>query len=168
GYYLEVQAFPRLEDVCRANIMKERISARTGIPLVATLDCHYMAPTESEIQKILHNTRPGEKRTLEQMERDWGYDVHLCPPLTDRLLYGSLRRTGLSRKAAIQSINNAAEIAERCNVTLPKLPELEYPLPPGFDTPRELFRDWVKKGWYYRGCDTLDYRGRVEARARLR
>jgi DNA polymerase-3 subunit alpha len=168
GYYLEVQAFPELEDVCRANVMKERISARTGIPLVATLDCHYTAPTESEIQKILHNVRPGEKRTLEEMERAWGYDVHLCPPLTDRLLYGKLRRTGLSRKAAIQSINNAAEIAERCNVTLPKLPEVQFPLPVGFDTAREYFRDLIKKGWYYRGIDKLGSREIIEARARLR
>jgi DNA polymerase III subunit alpha len=168
NYYLEVQAFPELEDVCRSNVMKERISKRLGIPLVATLDCHYTAPTESEIQKILHNVRPGEKRTLEEMERSWGYDVHLCPPLNDRLLYGKLRRTGLSRQAAIWSINNAAEIAERCNVKLPKLPELEFPLPSGFDTAQELFRDWIWKGWYYRGFDKLDHRGKIEARARLR
>lgn len=168
SYYLEVQAFPELEDVCRANIMKERIAKRLNLPLVATLDCHYTAPTESEIQKILHNVRPGEKRTLEEMERDWGYDVHLCPPLNDRILYGKLRRTGLSRQAAIQSINNAAEIAERCNVTLPKLEELQYPLPPGYTTAQELWRDWIKDGWYYRGFGKLPPSERKDARARLR
>lgn len=168
AYYLEVQAFPELADVCRANVMKERIAWRLGLPLVATLDCHYTAPTESEIQKILHNTRPGEKRTLEEMERDWGYDVHLCPPLNDRMLYGKLRRTGLSRTAAIQSINNAAEIAERCNVTLPKLPEPQYPLNPGYTTARENFRGLIEKGWYYRGINHLSGREAIEARARLR
>lgn len=168
AYYLEVQAFPELEATCAINQMIERISRRTGIPLVASMDVHYTAPTEAEVQKILHNVRPGEKRTLEDMERSWGYDVPLCPVLTDRVLLRRLIATGLSRRAALSAINNAAEIAERCNVTLPKLPDLEYPLPPAYSSARDLWRDWLADGWRFRGCDRLRPGLRAQYRRRLR
>jgi Zierdtviridae DNA polymerase len=168
GYYLEVQAFPELDATNAINQMIERIHHKTGIPVVATMDVHYTAPTEAEIQKILHNVRPGEKRTLEDMERSWGYDVPLCPVLTDRVLYRRLRRTGLSHKVAVQAINNAAEIAERCNVELPKLPELVYPLDRGYESARDLWRDWLHEGWRFRGCDKLSSGVRAAYRMRLR
>ena len=168
NYYLEVQAFPELQTTCDINVMMERISQRLGIPLVATMDIHYTAPTEAEIQKILHNVRPGEKRTLEDMERAWGYDAPLCHVLTDRVLYRRLRKTGLSHRAAIDSINNAAEIAERCNVALPKLPELHYPLPPGYSSARDLWRAWLLEGWEFRGCSKLAPSVRKEYKARLK
>ena len=155
SYYLEVQAFPELETTRDLNPLIERIARKLHIPLVASMDCHYTAPTEAEIQKILHNTRPGEKRTLEDMERAWGYEAPLCPVLTDRVLYRRLRRTGLSHRASLQAIYNAEEIAQDCNVQLPKLPMLEYPLPPGYTNARSLWRDWLLDGWKFRGCDKL-------------
>jgi DNA polymerase-3 subunit alpha len=155
AYYLEVQAFPELESTCALNPMIERIARKLRLPLVATLDIHYTAPTESEIQKILHNVRPGEKRTLEDMERDWGYEAPLCLPLSDRVIYRRLRQTGLSHRAAVQAILNAEELAQRCNVELPKLPDIEFPLPPGYTSARELMREWVNDGWVYRGIHRL-------------
>jgi DNA polymerase III subunit alpha len=168
AYYLEVQAFPELAATRQLNPFMERLSRDLHIPLVATMDCHYTAPTEAEIQKILHNVRPGEKRTLEDMERAWGYDVPLCPVLTDRVLFRRLQATGLSAAAAREAILNAEEIAQECNVTLPKLPELQYPLPPGYKTPRELWRDWLRDGWKFRGCASLPLSLRREYKARLR
>jgi DNA polymerase-3 subunit alpha len=168
NYYLEVQAFPELEATCTINQMIEEIHHSTGIPVVASMDVHYTAPTESEVQKILHNVRPGEKRTLEDMERSWGYDVPLCPVLTDRVLYRRLRATGLSHRVALQSIANAAEIAQRCNVVLPRLPDLEYPLPGGYRQARDLWRDWLADGWKFRGIDQLPSGLRAKYRMRLR
>jgi DNA polymerase III subunit alpha len=168
SYYLEVQAFPELEQTRKINVMIERIARRLHLPLVASMDVHYTAPDEAEIQKILHNVRPGEKRTLEDMERAWGYEAPLCPVLTDRVLYRRLRATGLSHRASIQAIHNAAEIAERCNVVLPRLPELQYPLPPGYRTPRDLWRDWLLDGWRFRRCDELSPAERQRYKARLK
>src|SRR6185437_13162668 len=71
-FYVEVQAFPELKSTRLANPILGRIAHAIQRPLVATMDCHYTAPEEAEIQKILHNVRPGEQRTLEEMEQAWG------------------------------------------------------------------------------------------------
>jgi Zierdtviridae DNA polymerase len=166
-FFLEVQAFPELEATCRANPMYERISRATGIPLAATLDIHYTAPDEVEIQKVLHNTRPGEKRTLEDMERSWGYAAPLCHPLSDKVIYRRLVQTGLSPSAAKSAILNTEEIAQQCNVKIPSLPMVEYPLPPGYKTTTELWRDWLRDGWKYRGFNRLPKHSRDEHVERL-
>lgn len=166
-FFLEVQAFPELDLTCAANPMIERLGHELGISLVATMDCHYTAPEEQEIQKLLHNVRPGEKRTLEDMVRDWGYEVPLCPPPTDMAIYRRLRGTGLSREAALEAIISTEEIAQTCTVKLPKLPSVEYPLPAGFDSPKDLWRQWLKDGWLYRKCDQLPPRERARYKKQL-
>lgn len=166
-FFLEVQAFPELAKTCQANPMIERLGRELGIRLVATMDCHYTAPEEQEIQKLLHNVRPGEKRTLEDMVRDWGYDVPLCPPPTDMAIYRRLRSTGLSRKAALEAIVSTEEIAQACTVTLPKLPPVEYPLPKGYESPKDLWRAWLKEGWLYRKCDQLPVKERARYKKQL-
>jgi DNA polymerase-3 subunit alpha len=166
-FFLEVQAFPELEKSCQANPMIERLGRELGIRLVATMDCHYTAPEEQEIQKLLHNVRPGEKRTLEDMVRDWGYEVPLCPPPTDMAIYRRLRGTGLSKRGALEAIISTEEIAQQCEVELPKLPPVEYPLPKGYDTPKDLWRAWLKEGWLYRKCDKLPPRERARYKKQL-
>ncbi|TXH16794.1 MAG: PHP domain-containing protein, partial [Hyphomicrobiaceae bacterium] len=83
-FFLEVQAFPTLAASCKINEGFERLSRELGIPLVATRDCHYTKPDENEMQQILHNVRGGHKKTLEEQAREWGYDVVLAPPTTDK------------------------------------------------------------------------------------
>lgn len=164
AYYLEVQAFPELANVCEINGMLARISEELKIPLVATGDFHYTQPNESEMQQILHNVRGGGKQTLEEQARNWGYDVRLCPPSTDRYIYRRLRATGLSHRQAVAAILNTEEIAQRCTVTLPKLPQLRYP----DGDAHTLWRDWIKEGWFYRDCDKLSPREQRAYRKRLR
>jgi DNA polymerase-3 subunit alpha len=149
-FYIEVQAFPELESTRRANPILAAIGERIGRPLVATMDVHYTAPEEAEIQKILHNVRPGEQRTLEEMERDWGYTVPLAHPTTDMAVYRRLRATGLTQEQAVEAIVSTEEIAQECNVTLPKLPRTRFPLPEGFDDVTEYWRHLLKEGWEYR------------------
>lgn len=153
--YIEVQAFPELEKTCIANPMLAQIARVIRRPLVGTLDCHYTIPEEAEIQKALHGVRPGEKRTVEELEQSWGYDVPLCPPTTDMSIYRKLRATGLTEQQAIQAIVSTEEIGQECDVTLPRLSKVNYPLPPGYDSPRDLWRDWLREGWKYRGCPDL-------------
>lgn len=155
SFYLEVQSFPELEVTRTLNPYLERISRELGIPLVATGDCHYTIPTENEMQQILHNVRGGNRQTLEDQARAWGYDVPLSPVASDSVLYHRLRGTGLSHIGARSAIVNAAEIAERCTVTLPKLDRLRYPIPEGFENVSELWKNWIKRGWDYRGCARL-------------
>lgn len=167
-YFVEVQAFPELAKTCTANPMLASIAKRIGRPLVATMDCHYTAPEEVEIQKVLHNVRPGNKRTLEDQVRDWGYDAPLCPPPTDRSIYRRLRATGLTHEQAAEAIVSTEEIAGACNVQLPKLEQVHYPLPPNVKTEVGLWRDWLKEGWHYRGIGSLAPADRERYRVQLK
>lgn len=155
SYYIEVQAFPELEKSRQLNPMLARISEELNIPLVVTFDCHYTVPEENEIQQILHNVRDGSKQTLEEQARNWGYDVNLCPPWNDTMILRKLTATGLTKQQAIRAILNTAEIGDRCNVELPSLPMVRYPLPPGYESSTDLWRDWLKDGWRYRGLYKL-------------
>lgn len=163
AYYLEVQMFPELENVRRLNKMIAQIGKELKIPLVATGDVHYTKPDEASVQQILHNVRGGNRQTLEEQARSWGYDVPLCPPLTDRLVMKRLRGTGLTTRQAREALNNTREIADRCNVTLPKLPQLRYPCK---DSMKE-WRAWIEDGWKYRGCDKFGPKKQRKWRKRL-
>lgn len=165
--FIEVQAFPELEKTCRANPMLARVASDIGRPLVATMDCHYTAPEEAEIQKILHSVRPGEQRTAEEMERDWGYDVPLCAPPTDKAILRRLERTGLTPEQAMEAVVSTEEIGQECSVTLPRLDTVEFPLPDGFDSAEQYWRKLLKDGWKYRGCDRLPAKERAEYKAQL-
>jgi len=167
AYYLEVQAFPELEKSRQVNQAYAQISEELGIPLVASGDVHYTKPSESEMQQILHNVRGGGKQTLEEQARSWGYDVPLCPPLSDAVMLKRLMGTGLTRRQALSSISNAGEIAERCNVILPKLDRLRYPIPANED-PLVVWRKWLQEGWNYRGIPAMPPKRIKEYKARLK
>jgi DNA polymerase III subunit alpha len=126
-YYLEVQAFPELEKTCAINPCYEKISKELCIPLVATLDVHYPRPEDNEMQVILHAAHRG-KNDFEAQARSWNYDVLLTLPESYETFYDKLRGTGLSHKGASESLASTVEIADRCNVTLPKAERLRYPV----------------------------------------
>lgn len=166
-YYIELQAFPELEKTRQANPLLVQIAQELKIPVVVTFDCHYTVPEEKEMQKILHNLRPGERRSLEDMAREWGYDANLCPPWTDAMVLRKLVASGVSRDMAIRAILNTREVADRCDVELPSLPMVRYPLPAGYETPVALWRAWLKQGWEYRGCERLSNREKSRYKRRL-
>jgi len=167
-FYIEVQAFPELERTRTANPMLAQISRAVRRPLVATMDCHYTAPEEVEVQQLLHNVRPGEQKDLAEQIQAWGYEAPLCHPPTDRAVYRRLVDTGLTRDEAIQAIVSTEEIAQECNVTLPRLPHVEYPLPDGYESAIDVWRDWLREGWRYRGCAKLPTAERDRYKAQLK
>jgi len=150
-YYLEVQAFPELPNVCQINKMMAQLSHELKIPLVATGDVHYTEPSESDIQQILHNVRGGGRQTLEEQARNWGYDVPLCPPVSDAEVVARLMATGLTKRQAHGAVAATREIADRCTVKLPKLPTLRYPTEDAYG----LWKKWLREGWEFRGCSSL-------------
>jgi DNA polymerase-3 subunit alpha len=131
------------------------------------MDCHYTALAEAEVQKILHNLRPGEKRTLEEMERDWGYDIGLCPPINDGTILRKLVNTGLTKAQAVAAVQTTADIAEECSVTLPRVPMPTFPLPEGWDDVRAYWRHLLREGWKQRGFDKLPGAERAKYKRRL-
>jgi DNA polymerase-3 subunit alpha len=167
-YFVEVQGFPELERTRQANKLLARIAHRIGSRLVASMDCHYTALEEAEVQKILHGLRPGEKRTTEELERDWGYDIGLAPPINDSTILRKLKGTGLTQSQAIEAIQTTADIAEECTVTLPRLDMPTFPLPPGYKTAKDFWRHQIREGWKYRGFDKLTGAERAKYRKRLK
>jgi DNA polymerase-3 subunit alpha len=125
-YFIETQCFPGLARTRIINPALERLSGDTGISLVATCDCHYLRPADSEIQKVLHASHRGS--SVSQVEASWEYDVHLSVPTSDDEVFDRLVRTGLEEYSAVEALLNTERIAARCNVVLPKVEPLRYPI----------------------------------------
>ena len=125
-YFLEVQTFPGLPRCCKINPALEAISWDTGVPLAATCDCHYVYSDDSEIQKILHASHRGS--SVSQVEAAWEYAIKLSIPASDDEVWDRLLRTGLEEYSAVEAILNTERIAARCNVELPKVEPIRYPI----------------------------------------
>lgn len=158
-YYLEAQQFPELERTRAINSWLEGASRRTGVPLVATSDCHYPKPEHNELQKILH-AAGRNTGTVAAAEAEWEYNILLTLPESDRHIMDRLRATGLSAKGAGSAVESTREIADRCSVELPKMERVRYPIEsdprykPGMTT-LDMFRIWLNDGWAYRGFSSL-------------
>jgi DNA polymerase-3 subunit alpha len=124
-YYLEVQPFYELERSCAMNKAYERLSKETGVRLVVTHDVHYPTMDDAEMQAVLHAVHRG-KASVDDVMREWNYDVPCTLPESDRALADRLVRTGMSPAASREAIATSTDIAERCNVTLPKAERLSY------------------------------------------
>src|SRR4029077_14056419 len=98
---------------------------------------------------------------------EWGYTAPLCPPPNDATVYRRLRATGLSKEEGIEAIVTTEEIAQECTATLPKLPMVRYPLPPG-ETAVDHWRSLLKKGWRERGLHRLPPEERERYSSQLR
>jgi len=168
AFYLEVQAIPDLAVTRDINQAYEMLSKELSIPLVATADVHYVRPGDSDIRKILHGQRGGNKKSFEEMGQEWDYDIDASFILSDKNVYRRLRDSGMGKAASIQAVLNTEEIAQRCNVELPKIESLHYPLPGDVRTPKELYRRWLNEGWRDRGFDKLprEERNRYVERAK--
>jgi DNA polymerase III subunit alpha len=126
-YYLECQIFPELMPRCRdINTAWERMSGELGIPLVATADVHTLRPGQHEIRALLHAAGRG-RNTIAQQMSGWEYEVPDYIPLSDASVYERLLATGISKRATQAALRNTGEIADRCNVVLPKAEQFQYP-----------------------------------------
>jgi DNA polymerase-3 subunit alpha len=168
NYKVEVQAFPELSETRRFNPLAARIARAVGADLVGSVDVHYTVLEEAEVQKILHNLRPGEKQSLEEQARSWGYKAPLCPPPNDNSIYRRLIGTGLTRNEALEAIVNTELIAQSCTATLPRVPMIRFPVERAtngeFNDIEPYWRHLLNEGWRFRGFDKLP---QAERQARL-
>lgn len=125
-YYLECQIFPELPRALLINSAWEEMSAKLGIPLVATADVHTLVPGQHEIRALLHASGRGNNTIAQQMS-GWEYEVPDYVPVSDASVYDRLTRSGLSAPAAQRALRATGEIADRCTVTLPKAEQFRYP-----------------------------------------
>lgn len=151
-YYLEVMPHPQLKRQRFYNGVLANIADAMDIPLVATLDCHYPDPNFKDMYPVLHAIgRGGKSNTVEAQSQSWEYDIVLAPRKPG-LIYRELLSTGLNHNEAGEAMASTLEIAERCQVTIPKFQELKYP---GNKPSDELLWEWVRRGWKYRGFGNL-------------
>lgn len=125
-FYLEVQRFPGLERTCILNPTFARLGKDMGIKLIGTADVHYPFPHQNKMQSMLHAARRGS--TVEATEASWEYDILLTYPESDEEMSKDLRATGLEKMQAASAILNTVDLAESCNVELPKAKPLRFPI----------------------------------------
>ncbi len=125
NFYLELQdhGIPEQKTV---NVKLKEISSRTGIPLIATNDIHYINREDAQAQDALICIGTNKKLHEEKRLR---FD-------SDQFYLKSAEEMSALFPDSPQALSNTLEIAEKCNLEIelpgPQLPH--YELPEGFDS----------------------------------
>ena len=130
NYFLEVQNHGiDVEAKIRAKVAA--LAARSGIPVVATNDCHYMSADHTEAQDVLICIQTG-KLVTDDKRMHAVSGLHFRTPEEMKAVFADQP----------QAVLNTLAVAERCNLQLefgkPLLPA--FPLPPGEHDPESHFR----------------------------
>ena len=120
NYYLEIQAHTSPEQA-KVNSALIRISRKTGIPLVATADCHYIYPEDSDVQDILLCLQTGAEMSDPDRFRMDGNDYYVKSETEMRQFFPNVP----------DAIDNTGKIAAMCNASYDfntiHLPTFEVP-----------------------------------------
>ena len=143
GFFLEVQdhGLPQDRTVCDGVLA---LSARTGIPAIATNDCHFHRREDVEAHRVLIGI--GQNKKLGDMARDYAYNDEFYVKSGDEMarLFGH-RPDLLAR---------TVEISERCHVSFP---EQEFYLPhyqvPGGRLAEDYLEELARQGLDERFAD---------------
>ncbi len=136
NFFLELQDHG-LPEQKRINPQIIRISKETGIPLVVTNDCHYIAPEDSKMHHVLICIQTG--RTVEDKDTlEFG---------SEEFYFKSEAEMAALFPDVPEAVSNTGEIARRCNVEL----EFGKTKLPAFFTPDgsengEFFRRLCQEG----------------------
>ncbi len=120
NFFLEIQenSIPEQNLVNSALI---QISRDTGIPLVATNDCHYLKAEDAKAHEVLLCMQTGKRMSDEDRMRMPSETFYLRSPEEMAEAFRSIP----------EALENTARIAERCNVTFDfsktHLPDFEVP-----------------------------------------
>jgi len=134
------------------------ISKRTGIPIVAANDVHYLEKEDARAHSVLLCI--DQKKTIDN------YETGLFT--TNEFYFKTGKEMAALFKEYPQAIANTLKIAKRCNVTLPKQgPQMpEFEVPEGFASSpaylRELVLQGIEKRCQYNGIDNSIAKERAE------
>jgi DNA polymerase-3 subunit alpha len=154
NFYLEIQDHG-LEEEKKVIEASREISKRTGIPLVATNDAHYLRREDAEAHEVLLCLQTGN--TLEDPNRFRFKSKELYFKTEEEMkeLFPDLP----------EALENTVAVAEMCDLDLSgnKACLPTFPLPPGYDSDSAYLRDEVFKGAERRYGGTSDeVRDRLE------
>ena len=136
-FYLELQDHG-IPEQTKVNKTLVELSKRTGIPLVATNDSHYLSRGDANAQDILICVGTGRKKNEPKRMKFYNNEFYLKTPAEMTRLFGEIP----------ESLSNTLKIAEMCNLNIslpgPLLPEFE--LPQGFHSPEDYMRHLTYEG----------------------
>ncbi len=129
NYFLEIQKHPHIEDSEKIEAGLIALSEKTGIPLVATQDSHYIHSDEAEYHDVLLAVQTGNKLSDDDRMSMKMDDFSVLSP--EEMFKKFAHVPGAAERTA--------EIAERCNVEIDLIPPYghgtyllpEFPKPDG-------------------------------------
>jgi len=116
NFYLELMPHCNLKEQKRVNDALEEISKKTGIPLVATNDIHYINPDDAEAQEILMCIQTNH--TISDEDR---------LTMNDDFSMKSQKEMIESFKEVPEAIENTQKIVDQCNLEI-ELGKIELPI----------------------------------------
>ncbi len=131
-FYLELQK-NGIKEQEQANAMLLEVAKRTGLPLVATNDCHYLTREDAEAHDLLLCIQT--QATVDQADR--------MRMETDQLYFKTIEDMEEDFSFCPEALANAAAIAERCEenyIELGKYSFPQYALPEGSSIEDEFDR----------------------------
>ena len=137
NYYIELMDHGIREELEALPLLKQ-LAAKTGIPMVATNDCHFEKKTDHEAHEIqvcnaTKTTLSNEKRMRMSKELYFKSPEEMCTLFSH----------------TPEACQNTLAIAEKCNVLLPEKPPFVLPyfeIPPQYPDSKEYFKDLCRKG----------------------
>ncbi len=140
NFFLEIQdqGLPIEKGVNRELL---RLSKETGIPLVATNDCHYLHHDDAHAQEVLLCIQTGKTMSSPQRMRFQ----------TDQFYFKSAQEMAQVFREVPDALTRTVDIAARCNVKIEHIPNAlpEFQVPAGH-TPGSYFEKVVREGFAQR------------------
>jgi DNA polymerase III subunit alpha len=140
NFFLEVQdqGLPIEKGVNRELV---RLSKETGIPLVATNDCHYLHHDDAHAQEVLLCIQTGKTMS----------DEHRMKFSTDQFYFKTAQEMAQVFREVPEALSRTVDIAARCNVKIEHIPNAlpEFKVPEGH-TPDTYFEKVVREGFTQR------------------
>jgi len=118
-----------------------RLSKESGIPLVATNDCHYLHHDDAHAQEVLLCIQTGKTMS----------DSHRMKFATDQFYFKSAPEMAEVFREVPDALSRTVDIAARCNVKIEHIPNAlpEFQVPSGH-TPGSYFEKVVREGFAQR------------------
>jgi DNA polymerase III subunit alpha len=137
NFFLEIQD-QGLEIEQGVNRELVRLSKETGIPLVATNDCHYLHHTDAHAQEVLLCIQTGKTMS----------DTHRMKFATDQFYFKTAAEMAQVFGELPDALRRTVDIAARCNVKIERIPNPfpEFKVPEGH-TAGSYFEKVVREGF---------------------
>src|SRR5690242_3057689 len=137
NFFLEIQD-QGLDIEQRVNPDLVRLSKETGIPLVATNDCHYLHHEDAHAQEVLLCIQTGKTMG----------DANRMKFATDQFYFKSAAEMAKVFGEIPDTLSRTVDIAARCNVKIERIlnPFPEFKVPGGYDS-ASYFEKVVREGF---------------------